>query len=64
MVQWLRLRASTAGGTGLIPGIPGWELRSHILCNSAKKKTKNPRIVLAAVVRIDDWRQGQKQRPG
>ena len=32
-----KTHASTAGGMGLIPGIPGWELRSHILCNSAKK---------------------------
>ena len=28
MVQWLRLHASKAGGTG---SIPGWETRSHML---------------------------------
>ena len=33
MVQWLKLCASTAGGTGLIPG---WELRSCTLCSQKK----------------------------
>ena len=31
--QWSR--ASTAGGMG---SIPGWELRPHTLCSTAKKK--------------------------
>ena len=35
MAQWLRLHASTAGDTGLIPS---QELRSHIPCGMAKKK--------------------------
>ena len=39
VVQWLRRRASTAGvGIGLIPG---WELRSRVLCSMAKKKEKS-----------------------
>ena len=33
-VQWLRLRASTVGGTG---SIPGWELRSCMPHSMAKK---------------------------
>ena len=36
MVQWLRLRAPTAGGTG---SIPGWG-RSGMLHSVAKKKKK------------------------
>ena len=34
-VRWLRLRTSTVGGTGLIPG-----LRSHMPHSTAKKKEK------------------------
>ena len=37
VVQWLGLRASTARGTGLIPG---QELRFHMLRGVAKKKKK------------------------
>ena len=40
MVQWLRLHASTAGGTG---SIPGWE-RSCLPCGTAKKKKEKKRI--------------------
>jgi len=41
VVQWLRLHASNAGDVGLISG---WEVRSHMLCGTARKKkrkTKN-----------------------
>ena len=34
VVQRVRLHASTAGGTGLIPCL---ELRSHMLCGSGNK---------------------------
>ena len=50
VVQWLRRRASTAGvGIGLIPG---WELRSRVLCSMAKKKEKsekNPKQTTAKI---------------
>ena len=36
VVQWLRLHAPNAGGTGLIPGLG--KLRSHKLSGMAKKK--------------------------
>ena len=43
-LQWLRLHASNAGGTGLIPGAQVWplvmEVRSHRLCGMARKKKK------------------------
>ena len=35
VVQWLRLHASTAGGTGLIPG---WRTKSPAYPHSQKKK--------------------------
>ena len=45
VVQWLRLRASKARGTG---SIPGWETRSHMLllkpAMAAKKKSTGFRI--------------------
>ena len=41
MVQWLRLRASTAGGAGLIPG----QGRSCVLHCVAKKKKKKIRFI-------------------
>ena len=39
MVQWLRLRASTAGGKGLIPGW-GTKILQALQCNQKKKKKK------------------------
>ena len=39
VVQWLRLRASTLGGTGSIPG-RGTKIL-HDVQGTAKKKTKN-----------------------
>lgn len=37
VVQWLRLHAARAGGTG---SIPGWEQRSYMPLRMAKKKKK------------------------
>ena len=37
MVQWLRICTPNVGGMGFIPG---WELRSHMLHDVAKKKKK------------------------
>ena len=37
MVQWLRICTPSVGGMGFIPG---WELRSHMLHDMAKKKKK------------------------
>ena len=37
MVQWLRLRASTAGGKGSIPG-QGTEIPGPFQCGQRKKK--------------------------
>ena len=38
MIQWLGLCASTAGGTGLIPG---WATRIPYAAQHSKKKKKN-----------------------
>ena len=46
MVQWLRLRASAAGGTGSIPG-PGTKI-PHAAW--PKKKTPNEKKVLEAQI--------------
>ena len=48
MVQWLGLHASTIGGLG---SIPGWELRSHMLCLEThplqkKKKGRRKLVIL------------------
>ena len=37
VVQWLRHRASTAGGTG---SIPGWEIKIHVLRGVPKNRLK------------------------
>ena len=42
VVQWLRLRASTAGGMGSIPGL---ELRSHMPRSRKKKKKERKKKV-------------------
>ena len=45
MVQWLRFRASTAGGAGsLVVGV-GWEIRSHRLCSKATKRKRKRKEV-------------------
>ena len=41
-VQWLRLHASTAGGTGLVPG-QGIKIPHAVWCSQKKKKNKIPR---------------------
>ena len=40
MVQWLRLHASTAEGTGLIPG-QGTKILYSLSCGQKKKKKMN-----------------------
>ena len=42
-VQWLRLGASTAGGTGSIPG-HGTKIPHATLCSQKKKKKSNSQI--------------------
>ena len=41
MVHWLGLRASTAGGSGSIPGV---ELRSFMLCGEGEGGKGKPKI--------------------
>ena len=44
MVQWLRFCASTAGGTGLIPG-QGTKIPHVSWCDKTNKQTKNKSLI-------------------
>ena len=61
-VQWLRPCASTAGGTG---SIPGWELRSCMPHGAAKtfKKKKKKKKKTSVLIRDTQRRDTQGSRP-